>query len=471
VSRAAAAATACFAVFSALASPVVAQDPGREVYMARCTWCHGDEGRGDGPSTTGVLPRGPMVPRPVDFVRADYKIRSTPGGQLPTGEDLVRVIQRGIPGTPMAGWEDILTEAEIESLVTYLESLSPRFGEEDREPVGPPPAGQGSIERGEEVYSRARCFMCHGEAGRGDGGITTALNFQWGLPYPARDLTRGWTFKGGHEPEDIYLRITTGMSGTPMGPYQELLSDQERWDLAHYVASLDEEPSEASDDFVVAAAYIDGDIPDSHEAAAWQRARPAVVPLGGLLVQEWWIPTSGTVTVRALWNGAQIAFLLEWNDPTGPGDSLPDEASIRLAARDDSKPHYINGDVDNPVKNWLWVEGDTVAEWTAAQVAEGQPGIEGDVPSFVAYASWSEGRWNAIFRRALAGAPGFEPGKFVPIMFWIRDGAQGRVGSASSTWLYTTLEQPRSLRPWLSALAWILGTVLVQLWIVRRLQS
>ena len=454
---------------SMAAWPAAAQDAvaGRETYVTRCFWCHGERGQGDGPSAAA------MFPRPRDFVAADYKIRSTPSGQLPTDEDLFRVISRGLPGTPMPGWGNILTEKAIRDVLAYLKSLSPRFSSEAREPIGPPPSSQGSVERGQEMYRKARCFMCHGEAGRGDGGIATALDFQWGLPYAARDFTRGWTFKGGHELRDIYLRITGGIDGTPMGPYRDLLSDQERWDLAHYVAPLDREPSETSEDFVVAALHINGEIPSSYDAAPWQKVRPVIAPLAGQIVLNpplrWWIPTVGSATVRALWNSTDVGFLLEWNDPTGPEDSFADSALIQLAALDGSKPYFLYGDKDNPVEVWQWRAADIVEEWSAA----GSEKISVHPARFRVHASWSEGRWHVMFRRALAGEPTFEPGSFIPTLFSVRDGANGEFGNtrAISTWLYATLERPPSARSWLLTLAYVLGTVIVELWILSKVRS
>lgn len=449
-------------------SPAYAQELGRKVYMERCYWCHGEEGKGDGPSAAG------MFPRPRDFVRADYKIRSTPWGQLPTDEDLFRVIVRGLAGTPMQEWETILTEEEIRSVASYIQSFSPRFEAESRKPLGSLPNGRGSAERGEEVYRKARCFTCHGEAGRGDGALTTALSFQWGHPYEARDFTRGWTFKGGHEPTDIYVRITGGLNGTPMGPFKDLLSDEERWDLAHYVASLDEEPFPESADFVVAVRYKGGEIPASYAAPAWREVSPVRIPLGGQVVAEpplrWWIPTVGTAHVRALWNEEDVAFLIEWNDPTGPEDpyAMVDSALIQLPARDGEKPYFLFGEADNPVTIWQWTSGGGgVEEWTA----NGSAAIEARAAALRVDASWSEGRWHAIFRRSNAGQ--FEPGKFVPILFSIRDGANGERDDvrALSTWLYATLASPPSTRPWLLAFAWALGAVIVELSIVARLRS
>ena len=129
--------------------PVEDTEVGRALYMKRCFWCHGEQGHGDGPSAVG------MFPRPRDFVRADYKIRSTAHGRLPTDEDLLRLITRGVPGTPMPAWEKILTPHERWQLVYFLKSLSPRFKTEKREPIAVPP-NQASVERGKELYRGAR---------------------------------------------------------------------------------------------------------------------------------------------------------------------------------------------------------------------------------------------------------------------------------------------------------------------------
>lgn len=449
-----------------MAAPAWPQEPGREIYMKRCFWCHGEQGRGDGPSAVG------MIPAPRDFVGAEYKIRSTPFGQLPTDDDLFRVISRGLPGTPMPGWEQILTEQERRQLVSYIQSLAPRFRSEKPEPLNVP-SGRGSAERGREVYRSARCFLCHGEAGRPEGGITTVQNYEWGLPYWARDFTQGWSFKGGQEPRDIYLRITGGLQGTPMGPYRELLSDQERWDLAHYVASLDREPSETSEDFTVEAAYTRGDIPGVPDADEWQQADPILVPLAGQVVLEspsrWWTPTARSVTVRALWNGRQIGFLLEWHDPTGPNPLISDSALLQFAAQEGNKPHFLFGNPDAPVKVWQWNGNGDAEEWTAA----GSGKIQSHSPTFQVSSTWREGRWQVIFRVPLGGEPKFEPGRFIPILFSLRDGANAEVDNvrALSTWLYMTLEPPPSVRPWLSGSAWLLGAALIELWIVARLKS
>ena len=442
------------------------QDAGKTLYMQRCFWCHGESGDGEGPSTER------MEPRPRDFTQAQFKIRSTAHEQLPTDEDLIRTISEGIPNTPMPGWNTVLSEREIKELVVYLKTFSPRFGGEEQDTLSIPSA-PASAERGEEIFEKAKCFRCHGEGFRGEGAITTTINFEWGVPYTARDFTRGWTFKGGHEPEDIYLRITGGLNGTPMGPYRDILSDQERWDLAHYVASLDTEPNETSESFLITLKLIEGDIPTDPDAPEWRLATPVLMPLAGQVILDpplrWWTPTSGSAHVRGLWNDREVAFLLEWNDPTGPESDRPDSALLQFAADPASKPYLIFGDPDNPVKVWNWRYDSIDEEWTAY----GADDVDVAIAGFSTESSWDKGRWRVIFRRARSGEPEFRLGSFVPILVSVRDGSNGETGNmrAISTWIFTNLESPQSSRPWIVALAFLLGAVTVEMWILDRLRS
>lgn len=451
------------AVVSAVAR---AAEDGRTIYLEHCVWCHGEDGRGDGPSADG------MLPRPRDFVTANYKIRSTPHGQLPTDQDLFRTVSRGMPNTPMPGWEHILSEEDRWKLVAYLKSLSPRFRSEIRQ-VLTVPGGSASIERGREVYRQAKCFLCHGTAGRGDGEITALLYFEWGLPFPARDLTRGWTFLGGHTTTDIYWRITGGLNGTPMGPYQHLLTEQERWDLVHYVSSLNEEASETSEDFLVVAAYTRDDITAQLEAAEWREARRVHIPLAGQVVlnppSRWWTPTVGSASVRALWNDRQISLLVEWDDPTGAGSRWADSALVQFAGSPELRPYFLLGQTDSPVKVWHWAAQTAVESWTVY----GPDKLRAENPDFTVVSAWKNGRWQVLFRGALTNERRLAAGRFVPILFSIRDGANGECDQvrAISTWLYATLEPRPSARPWLLALAWVLATVIGQVWLLSRLRS
>jgi cytochrome c len=85
----------------------------------------------------------------------------------------------------------------------------------------------------------ANCASCHGDLGKGDG--PQELVDDRGRRITARDLTSG-RFRGGDEPEEVFKRIRVGIPGTPM-PAQETLSDNDVWQLVHYVRTLAGLPS------------------------------------------------------------------------------------------------------------------------------------------------------------------------------------------------------------------------------------
>jgi mono/diheme cytochrome c family protein len=206
------------------AGPVSSDQDGNQfgLYRKHCAHCHGLSGDGAGPSAVF------LEPYPRDFRRGIFKYKSTPGPLAPpTHEDLARAIRNGSPGSAMPAF-NLLTDAELESLVQYVKYLSIR-GEVERAlifdsidllddeydrlvdpalrdkdpdefaeqmapitaqvrgvvqrwldapgqvtPVPPPPENWNSadaIRRGQELFGGkvANCAKCHGSTGRGDG--------------------------------------------------------------------------------------------------------------------------------------------------------------------------------------------------------------------------------------------------------------------------------------------------------------
>jgi cytochrome c oxidase cbb3-type subunit 2 len=218
---------------------VEAQPRGKAVYDAHCVECHGATGKGDGASAAY------LVPRPRDLTTGKYKIRSTESGTMPSDDDLIGSVRRGLYGSAMPGWDRILADSDIIDVVQYVKSLSPQFMSNPPKPIAISdglPTSPASITRGQQAYDKLQCGKCHGSDGRGAGAVATTFEDDWRMPLRAADLTEPWTFHGGATSRDIYLRFRAGMTGTPMPSFADAASDAEMWDLANYVVSLARKP-------------------------------------------------------------------------------------------------------------------------------------------------------------------------------------------------------------------------------------
>jgi len=249
-----------------------AQPRGKSVYDAHCVECHGVDGKGDGPSAPF------LVPRPRDFTTGKYKVRSTESGTMPTDDDLMTSVRRGLYGSAMPGWDRILSDGDIADVVQYIKSLSPQFAAQPPKPIAIAaslPTSPTSVARGQQAYDRLQCGKCHGSDGRGTGAVTRTFEDDWRMPLRAADLTEPWTFHGGPAARDIYLRFRTGMTGTPMPSFADAAGDAEMWDLANYVVSLARKPVWAMDATEVQQFY--------QQKAAQEKADP--VGRGAYLVE------------------------------------------------------------------------------------------------------------------------------------------------------------------------------------------
>lgn len=195
-----------------------ASEEGKRVYEKSCAHCHGTEGRGDGSAAENLLPR------PRDFTRGLYKIRSTEAGQLPTDQDLFDIITEGMPGSSMPGWETALSANERWEVTAYIKTFYEGF----KENTAPRQIdlsskiaySEPSVETGKELYTELGCVECHGNVGRGDGTSAPTLTDEWGFQTWPANLAQGWTFRGGGETEDIFKRFIGGIAGSPMPAFE-----------------------------------------------------------------------------------------------------------------------------------------------------------------------------------------------------------------------------------------------------------
>ena len=459
----------------------VGSTKGQRIYSKRCSGCHGMEGKGDGPAAERFFPR------PRDFTRGLYKYRTTPKDGLPTDADLVKTITNGLAGTGMPAWGKTLSEEDIREVIGYIKTFSSRFAEQKGsvQPISVAanvPSSKESIDKGKELFhGKATCFMCHGQEGRGDGPLAASLKDAWNNPIRPRNLTKGWFFRGGHQREDIYTRINTGLEGTPMPSFADKLTSEEAWGIVNYVYSLSPESRPERKD-VIEVKLEKGALPDDPNDPRWNSVQGYKFPLLGQVIRDprLFSPSIEEVDVKALYNDQAIAILLVWDDTTqskaDPKQEIFDDGfGVQFPAflQSDRKPYFVRGDAQTPVYLWVWTSDGKLQEMNATGIdsvvprpAEGQT-LKGKV-------SFQNGQYRLVFTRPLrAEAKNVLPfpiQRFIPIAFSAWDGSRGEGGTriSLSAWYYLYLEVPPP--PTLYVYPTILAIVVigVELWMVRK---
>jgi len=218
---------------------------GKEVYEARCLGCHGEKGDGNGPAATFLYNQ-----RPRNFSAGVFKFRLSQK-PVPTDGDLLRTITRGVRGTAMPAWYELPLNDRL-AVIQYIKYVLAVDRSDPKKPyayfteeppgqplyIGPPPAPtQEIVAHGKDVWQNAKCWECHGQAGKGDGEKAASLKDDFSFPIRPANLTSG-QFKSGPAVQDVFRTISTGLSGTPMPSYRDSVPEADRWALAYYILSL-----------------------------------------------------------------------------------------------------------------------------------------------------------------------------------------------------------------------------------------
>ncbi|MBI5039348.1 MAG: c-type cytochrome [Nitrospirae bacterium] len=502
-----------------LAKTPEAIEKGRVIYYKRCSFCHGLQGDGDGPVAYQ------LIPRPRDFTKGLYKFRSTGSGELPTDEDLFRVISRGLPGTAMQTFDSDkiksgLTEEERWQVIYFIKTFSKDFDDPEFNPYkavvnvsSEIKSSQAGIEKGKKIFQEMKCWECHGDGGRGNGPNSPRLKDKFrGDPILPFDLTKGWRYKGGNTTRDIYLRFNTGINGTPMPSFTDSLKDEERWDLANYVVSL--QKREVNNNPVLSAKFVSGELPTDPDNTLWGSATSIDVLLAGQVIARprWENPSVDLVTVKALYNAKEIVFLMEWGDrfkdtvhnpekeykvsdvykgyvswediPRDIGnfrDSIALQFPTAIPAGT-KKPHFFRGESGNTVNLWVWksdleesgqppveeVNASSPGQPLKIQPPEGQQ-VKGK-------GVWKDGVWKVVIKRPLLTEDKndiqFEKGKFIPLALNVWDGSNGEHNllMSLSSWHYVILETTVPMSVYLYTFLGIAGLGLGEFWLVRRVR-
>jgi mono/diheme cytochrome c family protein len=504
------------------------RESGKVLYGKYCSQCHGDKGDGQGYATSH------LYPLPRDFTTGKFKVRTTPNGALPTHQDLVNIIRRGMPYTSMPAWPN-LTDQEVSDLAYFLTTFSADFSNPERVPQAvqlpsAPASTNETIELGKKLYEDNGCLKCHGTLGRGDGPSAPTLVDDYGHPIRAADLAQRWTFRGGSSREDIFRTMTTGLNGTPMPSFADALPPEQRWAITDFIASLSSEDGPGYTNLVVAKHSLDA-IDLSKGAESFASAPVARFPIIGQITEPGrsFHPPATSVMVQAIYDAESIALRVRWhdmrpdntgkNDPTlpvppeeeeqatsgapaqgqeaaqaaaaadpfaetaAPATAPPSEFSDAVAIQIPTavptgarKPYFIFGDAQNSVDLWYFDLGRTEPlQFTGRGSADIAPNDTGDVTGVATY---DQGEWSVIFKRPLrasSGAP-FVQGQFLPVAFSVWDGfSRERGNKRGLTAWYSIYVEPEvvtsAVGPMVRTALLILAVELIVIGLVRRRKS
>src|SRR2546429_4606384 len=208
---------------------------GKQLYYRFCWGCHGFRGDGNGENGPylNILPR--------NFVAATFKCRSTPTGTLPTDEDLYDSLGRGFNNSNMPAWNS-LTKQQRADMVAFIKTFSPRWKtDKPGDPIHVPAESAvtlDSIKHGKELFTKLECWKCHGQEGRGDGPSAATLTDSNDQPIRPYNFAAGSRFKCGTTNHDLYKIFMTGLDGTPMPSFADVIKPEDAWDLVHYLRTL-----------------------------------------------------------------------------------------------------------------------------------------------------------------------------------------------------------------------------------------
>jgi mono/diheme cytochrome c family protein/rhodanese-related sulfurtransferase len=237
-------ALSCAGTHSIVAAANARTEPGAALYRKYCATCHGDRGQGY------AADRAPSLATSTFLESA-------------TDEFLGAAIERGRPGTAMAGYgREVggpLDAGQVRAIIAFLRANAPAA----KLSALPPDGATGSVSEGLRIYFQA-CVSCHGTQTR-PGTAVHLFN-----PFFLETTS------------DAYLSyaITRGRPGTDMQPWSDKLSPAEIAGVVAYLRSA--APARGSDG--KAAGSGSGPGPEWQQVVLNPGGRPASLRPRGQLV-------------------------------------------------------------------------------------------------------------------------------------------------------------------------------------------
>ena len=181
--------------------PATDEARGRQLYVERCSGCHGATGGGDGPAAAWLRPR------PTNFVEHQY-----------TSMRLSDALWHGVAGTAMQAWRDHRVD-DLSAIAQVVRSFGTASLAAARDAAPAPDL----LSSGAKVYS-ANCEQCHGANGDGRGSAAGELRV-------APTDFRQQQVSIAHS----LLALREGVEGTSMAVWSGRLNEDDMLAVSHYV--------------------------------------------------------------------------------------------------------------------------------------------------------------------------------------------------------------------------------------------
>jgi mono/diheme cytochrome c family protein len=352
---------------------------GKKLYEETgCLKCHGNLGRGDGPSAPTLTDDLGQPIRAANLTQS-WTFR---GGS--SREDIFRTMTAGFNGTPMPSFVDSLSTEQRWAITDYIASLSGSNGPGYTNLVIAKPVQDPiDLEKGAASFESAPVarFPIIGqitEPGRSFHPPATSV-----------------TVQAIYDAESVALLV--------------------RWHDMRADNTGKNGPSLP--------------VPPEEEAAAPEGAKPAGdSPFG-----------DAEVTAQ---QPATADPFAEESAASAPPSEFSDAVSIQVPSQATTgarKPYFIFGDAQNSVDLWFFdLARPAPFQFTGRGSADVAPNDTGDLTGV---ASYDQGQWSAIFKRPLrasSGAP-LSPGQFMPVAFSVWDGFSRERGNRRGLTVWQSL--------------------------------